>query len=70
MRISEIILVILLIRIIINQHTIDEHIQESSDRKIGDDELIHFDGLINNLIFRLTVLYKNAIYYLFKKGSK
>lgn len=70
MRISEIILVILLIRIIMNQHSIDEHIQESSDRKIGDDELIHFDGLINNLIFRLTVLYKNAIYYLFKKGSK
>lgn len=70
MRISEIILVILLIRIIINQHTIDEHIQESSDRKIGDDELIHFDGLINNLIFRITVLYKNIIYYVFKRGSK
>lgn len=70
MRISEIILVILLIRIIINQHTIDEHIQESSDRKIGDDELIHFDGLINNLIFRITVLYKNTIYYVFKRGSK
>lgn len=70
MRISEIILVILLIRIIVNQHTIDEHIQESSNRRVGDDELIHFDGLINNLIFRLTVLYKNAIYYLFKKGSK
>lgn len=70
MSIFEIILFILLIRIIINQHTIDEHIQESSDRKIGDDELIPFDGLINNLIFRLTVLYKNAIYYLFKKGSK
>lgn len=53
-----------------NQHTIDEHIQESSDRKIGDDELIHFDGLINNLIFRITVLYKNIIYYVFKRGSK
>ena len=70
MRISEIILVILLIRIIINQHTIDEHIQESGNRRVGDDELIPFDGLINKIIFRLTVLYKNAIYYLFKKGSK
>lgn len=70
MYILEILIIILLIRMIMNQHSIDEHIQESSDRKIGDDELIHFDGLINNLIFRLTVLYKNAIYYLFKKGSK
>ena len=70
MYILEILIIILLIRMIMNQHSIDEHIQESSNRKIGDDELIHFDGLINNLIFRLTVLYKNAIYYLFKKGSK
>lgn len=70
MSIFEIILFILLIRIIINQHTIDEHIQEASNRIVGDDELIPFDGLINNLIFRLIVLYKNAIYYLFKKGSK
>lgn len=70
MYILGILIIILLIRMIMNQHSIDEHIQESSDRKIGDDELIHFDGLINNLIFRLTVLYKNAIYYLFKKGSK
>lgn len=70
MYILEILIIILLIRMIMNQHSIDEHIQESSDRKIGDDELIHFDGLINNLIFRLTVLYKNAIYYLFNKGSK
>lgn len=70
MYILEILIIILLIRMIMNQHSIDEHIQESSDRRVGDDELIHFDGLINNLIFRLTVLYKNAIYYLFKKGSK
>ena len=70
MRISEIILVILLIRIIINQHTIDEHIQESSNGRVGDDELIPFDGLINRIIFRFTVLYNNTIYYLFKKGSK
>lgn len=70
MYILGVIIIILLIRMIMNQHTIDEHIQESSDRKIGDDELIHFDGLINNLIFRITVLYKNIIYYVFKRGSK
>lgn len=70
MYILEILIIILLIRMIMNQHTIDEHIQESSNRTVGDDELIPFDGLINNLIFRLIVLYKNAIYYLFKKGSK
>ena len=70
MYILGVIIIILLIRMIMNQHTIDEHIQESSDRKIGDDELIHFDGLINNLIFRITVLYKSTIYYVFKRGSK
>lgn len=70
MYILGVIIIILLIRMIMNQHTIDEHIQEFSDRKIGDDELIHFDGLINNLIFRITVLYKNIIYYVFKRGSK
>ena len=48
MYILGVIIIILLIRMIMNQHTIDEHIQESS----------------------ITVLYKNTIYYVFKRGSK
>lgn len=70
MYILEIVIIILLIRMIMNQHCIDEHIQESNN-KTDHEDFIHFEGIINNIIFRITVLYKNIIYYIkHRKESK
>lgn len=62
MYILGVIIIILLVRMIMNQHTLDEHIQDT--KSIEESDYICFDGLINNLIFRITVLYKNTKYYL------
>lgn len=62
MYILEIIIIVLLIRMIMNQHILDEHIQDT--KSIEKNDYICFDGIINNLIFRITVLYKNIKYYL------
>lgn len=66
MYILGIIIIVLLIRMIMNQHTIDEHIHESNNDYSLDD-YVCFDGIINNLIFRITVLCKNTKYYLSNK---
>ena len=63
----EIVIIILLVRMIQNQHTIDEHIQEN--KSLEDADYVHWDGFINKWIFRFTVLYKNIIYYIKHRGK-
>lgn len=69
MYILGVIIIILLIRMIKNQHVMDTHICEN-DRTYRMEDYVCFDGLINKIIFRITVIYENIKYYLFKKGSK
>ncbi len=64
MVILEIIIIVLLIRLIMNQHTLDEHLDDiSRGGSKGSDDYIHYQGLINTIIFRIEVIYSNIIYY-------
>lgn len=72
MIILEVIIIILLIRMIMNQHILDEHLNDiSREGSKGSDDYIHYQGLINIIIFKIEVLYSNIIYYFkHKKESK
>lgn len=56
-----IILILLILRVMINQQEIDEHICEANHE---DDRIISNKGIINYIIWRIRVLYANTKWYL------